>query len=282
MLLLLSLIVVPWMLLPKPFSLKAHHNRAHQGDSYVALEGTDESLVEGDLVLSHFMLLEERFRNVNREGHEPQNLRGIVSEIPLFAISRLVRIWAYKNLSLWTCLKMKIRSNETNVKPLTKELIDYLHVSDQDLKGNLTEKICSIVEKLSPDKIWYIDQMLMVLSERLSDISPHMNHNRYGRFVKFILFSDAKKVANIFVLCCGVAFSISIIKAEQAILQCLDVAAKAPHWPIGVDALSARCSKDLELNFAKSYNQLLGALVLKNYERQDATLVSWNSMYIVD
>ncbi|CAI9296851.1 unnamed protein product [Lactuca saligna] len=144
-------------------------------------------------------------------------------------------IWAYKNLSLWTCLKMKIRSNETNVKPLPKELIDYLHVSDQDFKGDLTEKICSIVEKLSPDKIWYIDQILMVLSE-----------------------------------------------AEQAILQCLDVAAKAPHWPIGVDALSARCSKDLELNFAKSYNQLLGALVLKNYERQDATLVSWNSMYIVD
>nr|KAJ0203995.1 hypothetical protein LSAT_V11C500230830 [Lactuca sativa] len=79
--------------------------------------------------------------------------------------------------------------NETNVKPLTKELIDYLHVSDQDFKGDLTEKICSIVEnyveayfddfqsiihtitfldwccRLSPDKIWYIDQMLMVLSE---------------------------------------------------------------------------------------------------------------------
>lgn len=37
--------------------------------------------------------------------------------------------------------------NEMNVKPLTKELIDYLHVSDQDFKGDLTEKICSIVEK---------------------------------------------------------------------------------------------------------------------------------------
>nr|KAJ0195003.1 hypothetical protein LSAT_V11C700377970 [Lactuca sativa] len=60
-------------------------------------------------------------------------------------------------------------------------------------------------------------------------------------------------------------------------------------------ALSERCSKDLELNLANSflsemsqcttaypYNQLLGALVLKNYERQDATLLSWNLMYIVD
>ncbi|CAI9295775.1 unnamed protein product [Lactuca saligna] len=59
--------------------------------------------------------------------------------------------------------------------------------------------------------------------------------------------------------------------------------------------LSARCSKDLELNLAKSflsemgqcttaypYNQLLGALVLKNYERQHATLLSWNLMYGVD
>ncbi|KAL7608570.1 hypothetical protein Lser_V15G10048 [Lactuca serriola] len=60
-------------------------------------------------------------------------------------------------------------------------------------------------------------------------------------------------------------------------------------------ALSARCIKDLELNLAKSflsemgqctttylYNQLLGALVLKNYERQDATLHSWNLMHKVD
>ncbi|KAL7608440.1 hypothetical protein Lser_V15G12885 [Lactuca serriola] len=60
-------------------------------------------------------------------------------------------------------------------------------------------------------------------------------------------------------------------------------------------ALSAKCSKDLELNLAKSllsemgqrttaypYNQLFGALVLKKYERKDATLLSWNLMYIVD
>jgi AP-1 complex subunit gamma-1 len=37
--------------------------------------------------------------------------------------------------------------NETNVKPLTKELIDYLEVSDQEFKGELTAKICSIIEK---------------------------------------------------------------------------------------------------------------------------------------
>ncbi|KAL7199795.1 hypothetical protein ACSBR2_021988 [Camellia fascicularis] len=37
--------------------------------------------------------------------------------------------------------------NESNVKSLTKELIEYLEVSDQDFKGDLTAKICAIVEK---------------------------------------------------------------------------------------------------------------------------------------
>lgn len=37
--------------------------------------------------------------------------------------------------------------NESNVKPLAKELIEYLEVSDQEFKGDLTSKICSIVEK---------------------------------------------------------------------------------------------------------------------------------------
>ncbi|BAT99552.1 hypothetical protein VIGAN_10100400 [Vigna angularis var. angularis] len=55
--------------------------------------------------------------------------------------------------------------NDTNVKPLAKELIDYLEVSDQDFRADLTAKICSIVAKFSPEKIWYIDQMLKVLSE---------------------------------------------------------------------------------------------------------------------
>ena len=37
--------------------------------------------------------------------------------------------------------------NENNVKQLTKELIDYLEISDEDFKEDLSAKICSIVEK---------------------------------------------------------------------------------------------------------------------------------------
>ncbi|KAF9679977.1 hypothetical protein SADUNF_Sadunf06G0072100 [Salix dunnii] len=66
--------------------------------------------------------------------------------------------------------------NETNVKPLTKELIDYLEVSDQEFKGDLTAKICSIVEKFSPEKIWYIDQMLKVLAEAGNFVKDEVWH----------------------------------------------------------------------------------------------------------
>ncbi|CAB4264411.1 unnamed protein product [Prunus armeniaca] len=66
--------------------------------------------------------------------------------------------------------------NEGNVKPLTKELIDYLEVSDEEFKGDLTAKICSIVAKFSPEKIWYIDQMLKVLSEAGNFVKDEVWH----------------------------------------------------------------------------------------------------------
>ncbi|GAV80825.1 LOW QUALITY PROTEIN: Adaptin_N domain-containing protein/Alpha_adaptinC2 domain-containing protein, partial [Cephalotus follicularis] len=66
--------------------------------------------------------------------------------------------------------------NETNVKPLTKELIEYLEVSDPEFKGDLTAKICSIVEKFSPEKIWYIDLMLKVLSEAGNFVKDEVWH----------------------------------------------------------------------------------------------------------
>lgn len=66
--------------------------------------------------------------------------------------------------------------NESNVKALIKELIEYLEVSDQDFKGDLTAKICSIVEKFSPEKIWYIDQMLKVLTEAGNFVKDEVWH----------------------------------------------------------------------------------------------------------
>nr|KYP48790.1 AP-1 complex subunit gamma-1 [Cajanus cajan] len=104
--------------------------------------------------------------------------------------------------------------NETNVKALTKELVDYLEVSDPDFREDLTAKICSIVSNhlvdftkasylfpfnslevvtrvfilfyfyflahiykmFSAEKIWYIDQMLKVLSEAGNFVKDEIWH----------------------------------------------------------------------------------------------------------
>ncbi|KAF9606942.1 hypothetical protein IFM89_030240 [Coptis chinensis] len=66
--------------------------------------------------------------------------------------------------------------NESNVKPLTKELVEYLEVSDQEFREDLTAKICSIVEKFSLEKLWYIDQMLKVLSEAGNYVKDEVWH----------------------------------------------------------------------------------------------------------
>ncbi|XP_057774636.1 AP-1 complex subunit gamma-2-like isoform X4 [Salvia miltiorrhiza] len=66
--------------------------------------------------------------------------------------------------------------NESNAKSLTKELVDYLEVSDLEFKEDLTAKICSIVEKFSPEKLWYIDQMVKVLSEAGNYVKDEVWH----------------------------------------------------------------------------------------------------------
>ncbi|PSS26027.1 V-type proton ATPase subunit a3 like [Actinidia chinensis var. chinensis] len=43
-LLLLALVAVPWMLIPKPFLLKKQHKDRHQGQSYMPLQSTEDTL----------------------------------------------------------------------------------------------------------------------------------------------------------------------------------------------------------------------------------------------
>ncbi|KAG9144332.1 hypothetical protein Leryth_019427 [Lithospermum erythrorhizon] len=67
-------------------------------------------------------------------------------------------------------------ANESNAQSLTKELIDYLEVSDLEFREDLSANICSMVEKFSPNKIWYIDQMLKVLSEAGNYVKDEVWH----------------------------------------------------------------------------------------------------------
>lgn len=52
--------------------------------------------------------------------------------------------------------------NEGNIKTLTKELLDYLKVSDLEFKPDLTSKICMLVQRFAPDKRWHLDSLLQV------------------------------------------------------------------------------------------------------------------------
>lgn len=54
---------------------------------------------------------------------------------------------------------------ENNVKPLVKELLNYLALTsgDADFKTDLTEKICQVAERYAPDEKWHIDVLISVL-----------------------------------------------------------------------------------------------------------------------
>jgi Adaptin N terminal region len=54
--------------------------------------------------------------------------------------------------------------NEGNIRLLTKELLDYLKVTDADFKPDLTAKICQLVQRFAPDRKWHLDSLLEVRS----------------------------------------------------------------------------------------------------------------------
>jgi hypothetical protein len=52
--------------------------------------------------------------------------------------------------------------NEGNIRALTRELLDYLAVSDAEFKPDLTSKICTLIQRFAPDKRWHIDNLVQV------------------------------------------------------------------------------------------------------------------------
>ena len=62
--------------------------------------------------------------------------------------------------------------NEGNIRTLTKELLDYLNVCDVEFKPDLTNKICMLVQRFAPDKRWYIDSLVQVLSQAGPYVKP--------------------------------------------------------------------------------------------------------------
>lgn len=53
--------------------------------------------------------------------------------------------------------------NESNVRVLTRELLAFLEVADNEFKLGLTTQICLAAERYAPNKRWHLDTMLRVL-----------------------------------------------------------------------------------------------------------------------
>lgn len=56
-------------------------------------------------------------------------------------------------------------ANESNVKVIVRELLSYLLTEDEtDFLEELSLKICAIIDKHAPNKRWYIDTIIKVLT----------------------------------------------------------------------------------------------------------------------
>ena len=55
--------------------------------------------------------------------------------------------------------------NDSNIKTLAKELLDYLGVADVEFKSDLTRRIAQLITKYAPDRRWHVDTMVELLSK---------------------------------------------------------------------------------------------------------------------
>lgn len=53
--------------------------------------------------------------------------------------------------------------NESNVRVLTRELLAFLEVADNEFKLGITTQVCLAAERFAPNKRWHIDTVLRVL-----------------------------------------------------------------------------------------------------------------------
>ncbi|KAI7987234.1 AP-1 complex subunit gamma-2 [Camellia lanceoleosa] len=103
------------------------------------IQGSDPLHPNAHMLLYDNLLLNRLLRFLRILGHRDANASDCMNDILVQDSNAFIRKRALELVYLLV--------NESNGKSLTKELIKYQEVSDQDFKGDLTAKICSIVEK---------------------------------------------------------------------------------------------------------------------------------------
>ena len=55
-------------------------------------------------------------------------------------------------------------TNQSNIKSIVKELINYLLAAEAEFKQDLVSKICQTCEKYAPNKKWHVDTVVKVMT----------------------------------------------------------------------------------------------------------------------
>ncbi|KAF9963882.1 clathrin associated protein complex large subunit [Modicella reniformis] len=72
--------------------------------------------------------------------------------------------------------------NESNVRVLTRELLAFLEIADNEFRPSMTTKICLAAEKFAPNKRWHIDTVMRVL--KLA--GNHVREEMLAAFIRLV------------------------------------------------------------------------------------------------
>jgi len=67
--------------------------------------------------------------------------------------------------------------NESNIKVLAGELLNYLSGSSIDFRQDLATKLCNVTEKYSPNKRWHVDTIVKVMSVAGQHVDDEVANN---------------------------------------------------------------------------------------------------------
>eukprot|EP01006_Ploeotia_vitrea_P027094 TRINITY_DN59966_c0_g1_i1.p1 TRINITY_DN59966_c0_g1~~TRINITY_DN59966_c0_g1_i1.p1 ORF type:complete len:878 (-),score=103.16 TRINITY_DN59966_c0_g1_i1:1901-4534(-) len=70
--------------------------------------------------------------------------------------------------------------NPSNIRLLVPDLINFLSVAPQDLKQDITTKICSVVDRYAPNPQWHVDTLIKVLTLAGSFVPESVGHKLVG------------------------------------------------------------------------------------------------------
>ncbi len=88
--------------------------------------------------------------------------------------------------------------DETNVKQLAREMLNYLVVAPTEQKADLVSKIAEIMDKFAPTKLWHIDTMVTLLAISGNHVGDRIQSSVIGLIQGLFFFFPTGRVVLLF------------------------------------------------------------------------------------